>query len=122
VGEKKIIFAVDDEPAMRRVYNKILDEKFDLHCFDGAKEMLETDGGVKPDLVIIDVGLQGMDGYELCNAFKKNEGMEDVPVIFVTGRDFSEDHGQAFFSGGMDYVMKPIEEDSFLKLVTNLVH
>lgn len=122
MDKKKIIYAVDDEPAMRRVYNKILDEAFDLRCFDCANEMLETDRSVTPDLVIIDIGLQGMDGYELCNAFKKNQGMEDVPVIFVTGRDFSEDQGQAFFSGGMDYVMKPIEEDSFLKLVATLVH
>ena len=118
---KKIIFAVDDHPAMRLIYKEILGEDFDLYCYENANEMLQVSDDILPDLAIIDIGLADMDGYTLCEMLKQKEDMEDVPVIFVTGRDFSEDQGRTFFSGGADYLTKPIEADTFRRLVTNFI-
>jgi len=119
---KKIIFAVDDEDYMCRVYEDILSEDYELHFFEESEEMLALAEDITPDLAIIDIGLPGiMNGYELCDAFKQKKGLEDVPVVFVTAHDFSEDNGQAFFSGGSEYVTKPIEAVSFLSLVSNLI-
>ena len=118
---KKIIFAIDDEPAMQRVYEEILGKDFDLHCYETANEMLQGADDILPDLAIIDIGLADIDGYSLCEILKQREDMENVPVIFVTGRDFSEDQGRAFFSGGADYVTKPIEAGTFRRLVSQLI-
>jgi len=119
---KKIIFAIDDQAAMGLVYQEILGEEFDLHCFQDAHEMLKMSDDILPDLAIIDIGLADLDGYTLCEMLKQKEDMEDVPVIFVTGRDFSEDQGRAFFSGGTEYVTKPVEADKFHSLVSKLLH
>ena len=118
---KKIIFAVDDETIMRFVYQEILADEYELHCFESPQQILDLADKVKPDLVILDIGLVGMNGYELCDMFKKKQKMEDVPVVFVTGQDFSQDKGQAFFSGASEYVTKPIDADVFLELVQELL-
>ncbi len=117
----KVVFAVDDDMIMHRVYQEILDEHYNLHCFSGAQEMLQMLDSVQPELVIIDIGLAGMSGYELCEAFKHKKGMAAVPVVFVTGHDFSQDKGRAFFSGGSEYVTKPIEEAQFNRLIKKLI-
>jgi len=117
---KKVIFAVDDESYMVRSYREIFQDDYDLHFFDSSEEVLKTLDTIKPDLAIIDIGLDEMDGYELCEVLKQKEGLENIPVVFVTGHDFSEDQGRAFFSGGTEYVMKPIEADKLRNLVTKL--
>ncbi len=118
---KKIIFAVDDETIMRFIYREILTDEYDLHCFETPQQMLDQADKIKPDLAILDIGLVGMNGYELCGAFKEKQKMEDVPVVFVSGQDFSQDKGQAFFSGASEYVTKPIDVDRFLVLLKKLI-
>lgn len=118
---RKIIFAVDDEKAMHHIFKTILEDQFELVCFDSPRDMLSTVDNVRPDLTIIDLGLGVMDGYECCATFKAKHGMAEIPVVFVTGRDFDEDEGRAFFSGGDEYVRKPIAADSFLTLVNSLI-
>lgn len=121
MSSKKVIFAVDDESYMVRSYREVFQDDYDLHFFDSSEEVLKTLDTIKPDLVIIDIGLDEMDGYELCEELKKKEGLEDIPVVFVTGHDFSEDQGRAFFSGGAEYVMKPIDADKIRHLITKLL-
>ena len=117
MSTKKIIFAIDDEEAMLHVYRVVLDDLYELLCFSETSKLLKMVDNVKPDLVNFDIGLVEMDGYQLCEEFRLKQGMDEVPVIYVTGRDFSEDKGEAFFSGAVDYVMKPIEMDSFREIV-----
>ncbi len=76
---------------------------------------------IKPELIIINIGLAYMNGYELCDALKQKDGMEDIPVVFVTGRNFSEDKGREFFRAGAEYVTKPIEEAPFHAIVDKLL-
>ncbi len=121
ISTKKIIFAVDDKAAMRHIYQTILGDDFNLHCFTEPIKMLKMADSIRPDLAIIDIGLGEMTGYEVCHLFKHKEAMEMVPVVFVTGRDFSQDKGQAFFSGGSEYVTKPISVEPFLALVARLI-
>lgn len=118
---KKTLFAVDDDEGMRLVYKDIFSDNYEIYCYETGEALLQMVDNIKPDLVIIDIGLGDMDGYELCSALKLKNGMEDVPVIFVTGRDFSEDKGRAFFSGGTEYVTKPLEEEQFCSIVEKLL-
>ncbi len=117
----EIIFAVDDETSMHFVYEEILAEHYNLHCFTRPQEMLHMLDNIRPNLIIMDIGLGEMSGYELCETIKQKEGMTLVPVVFVSGHDFSNDKGRAFFSGGSEYVMKPIDKASFNKLIKKLI-
>lgn len=122
MATKKVIFAVDDESYMSRTYKDILGDDYDLHFFDSSTDMLHMCDTLKPDFAIIDVELDEMDGYEVCEALKQRDGLEEVPVVFVTAHDFSEDQGRAFFSGGAEYITKPIEADKFLNLISKLIN
>ena len=119
--KRKIVFAIDDDLIERQLYDRILGEDYDLLCFDSAEAMLKRAHTVRPDLTILDVGLNGLDGIVLCEAFKKIEGLEDIPVIFVTGNDFSQDRNRAINSGAVNYITKPIDRDAFKLLIKDLI-
>lgn len=121
VVTKKTIFAVDDEPAMQDIYTEMFGDDFEIFCYEHPAEMLHKADELRPDLAIIDIGLSGMDGYQLCDALKQKDGMRDIPVIFVSGRDYSQDKGRAFFSGGAEYLTKPVRVSSLRAAVNRLV-
>lgn len=67
-----------------------------------------------PDLILLDVKMPDMDGYEVCQRIKKDERLREVPVIFVSVNDAAWDKVKAFSVGGVDYIVKPIEEAEVL--------
>lgn len=121
MSTKPIVFAIEDDEVMRHVYHGIFKDDYDIRCYEGADQLFRESEGVVPDLMLIDVGLKGMDGYEVCQRFKEKQYMTNVPVIFVSGSDFSEDKGRAFFSGGAEYVTKPFEEKDIKYMAKRLI-
>jgi len=121
MSAKKIVFAVDDEMSMLEIYQEILGDEYDLHCFELPQDLLAKATILEPHLVIIDIGLTGMNGYQLCEALQGMANIHHVPVVFVTGRPISQDQGQAFFSGGSEYVTKPIQATSFCALLKRMI-
>jgi|GEM_PF-2804968 len=121
MSAKKIVFAVDDEVSMLEIYQEVLGDEYDLHCFELPQDVLAKAIIIEPHLVIIDIGLSGMDGYQLCEALQGLVNIHHVPVVFVTGQPISQDQGQAFFSGGSEYVTKPIQATSFCTLLERMI-
>ena len=71
----------------------------------------------KPDLVIIEINMPGMDGYEICYAFKRDMRIKDIPIIFITDYSDSESVVKIFKTGGVDYITKPFQEEEVLAKV-----
>ena len=63
----------------------------------------------QPDLILLDVAMHGMDGYEVCRALKKNELTSDIPVIFITAKAETVDKVKGLDIGGVDYITKPFQ-------------
>lgn len=75
----------------------------------------------KPDLILLDVNMPDMDGYEVCKELKSNPEFSDIPIIFLTARNTSNDIVKGFESGGIDYVTKPFQQAELLaRLSTHL--
>ncbi|MZH02933.1 MAG: diguanylate cyclase, partial [Nitrospinae bacterium] len=72
-----------------------------------AQKIISKD---KPDLILLDIMMPGMDGYELCKKLKKNPETEDIPIIFVTAMAETEDLVKGFQLGGVDYIIKPFKD------------
>ena len=68
----------------------------------------------RPDLILLDVMMPGIDGYETCRRLKQNPDLKEIPVIFLTARDDIEGIVEGFQSGGMDYVTKPFKKEEIL--------
>jgi DNA-binding response OmpR family regulator len=114
-----IILVVDDNPQNLQLVAALLNGSLvcDLCFATGGAEALEALGTMTPDLVLLDVNMPGMNGFEVCRAIRKEPLWQDIPVIFLTAQRDSEFIVQGFEAGGSDYVIKPFESRELLARV-----
>lgn len=106
--DQKTILLVDDAPANIQVANSILKDAYKVRiATNGAKALELANATPAPDLILLDVMMPGMDGYEVCSRLKKDMQTRDIPVIFLTGQTEIEDETRGFEVGAVDYIHKP---------------
>ena len=106
--EKKTVLVVDDAPANIQVVNSILKDICKVRvATDGAKALALVKTEPLPDLILLDVIMPGIDGYEVCTRLKADPATADIPVIFLTVQTESEDETHGFEVGAVDYIHKP---------------
>ena len=104
------ILVVDDNPANLQVLNGMLKER-------GCKVRLVTSGPLAlraaeadaPDLIMLDISMPDMDGYQVCRRLKQMDGLQEIPVIFLSALTDTVDKVEAFDAGGVDYITKPFQ-------------
>jgi len=116
------ILIVDDTPANVSVLADYLeDQGFRVVVAQDGEEGLKRAEFVKPDLVLLDVMMPGMDGFETCRRLKASDSAKDIPVIFMTALTDTSSVVTAFSVGGVDYVTKPIQiEEVLARISTHL--
>jgi putative two-component system response regulator len=102
------ILVVDDTPENIHVLRAMLAEYHVTVALSGQQALELLKRGPFPNLILLDVMMPGMDGFELCAEIKKNPGVAAIPVIFVTAMAERESDGRGFAVGGVDYITKPI--------------
>ena len=103
------IFVVDDDPMIRAALSSILEADYALDLFEDAEGCLARLDETKPNMLLLDVGLPGMDGYALCRALKERDETKDIPITFVSAHDTLESRILGYEAGGDDFVVKPFE-------------
>ncbi len=113
------ILVVDDEPVVRDSIRRILAEGHEVVEAANGHEALEKAraGGDRPDLILLDVRMPGIDGYEVCARLQGIPDLCNVPVIFVTALDSDQDRERAFAVGAVEYVEKPFEREALLEVI-----
>ena len=112
---KSSIMVVDDNPSNLRVLTQILTEHG--YRVRPVKDSHLVMSGIKaqpPDLILMDVRMPGMNGYELCQILKDDESTQNIPVIFISALDSIQDKVTAFRLGGVDYITKPFHMEEVL--------
>ncbi len=105
---KKVILLVDDTPANIQIALAILKDHYQVRvATNGAKALELAVGDPAPDLILLDVMMPGIDGFEVCERLKASEATREIPVIFLTGQTEIEDETRGFEVGGVDYIHKP---------------
>jgi putative two-component system response regulator len=105
----KTLLAVDDTPSILRMVTGVLSPAFKVRvATSGAQALTLVRQPPVPDLILLDVMMQGMDGYEVCRQLKADPLTAAIPVIFLTARTDAEDETRGFELGAADYVAKPI--------------
>jgi adenylate cyclase len=107
--EKPTILIVDDTPANLSLLSDAL--KSDYHvkvALHGEKALKIAFSGAPPDLILLDIMMPDMDGYEVCSLLKANQATRGIPVIFVTAKSEIEDETRGLALGAVDYITKPI--------------
>jgi sigma-B regulation protein RsbU (phosphoserine phosphatase) len=107
-GEKKTVLVVDDAPANLQIVNSILKDEYKIRvATSGAKALALVKVQPLPDLILLDVVMPDMDGYEVCGILKATPEARDIPVIFLTGKTEADDETKGFDMGAVDYIHKP---------------
>jgi len=117
------ILIVDDDPEFIEMAAIILG-KIENVRLDSAKEGFEAGEKVisfNPNVVVLDIKLPGIDGYEVCRRIKSREETKDVKVLAVTAYGSTEDKNKALGCGADGYLQKPIKSEQFIKAVQNLL-
>ena len=112
------ILIVDDTPENLAVLTQLLrGEGFEVLSALSGNRALQVAGRQPPDLVLLDIRMPEMDGYEVCRRFKEDPGLKAIPIIFISAAADTEVKVKAFTNGGVDFISKPFEPEEVLARV-----
>ncbi len=104
------VMVVDDQPANLKLLEDILKQKgYSVRSFPRGRQALAAAAHDPPDLILLDINMPEMDGYEVCTRLKAAPALASIPVIFLSALDDTKDKLKAFQAGGVDYVSKPFQ-------------
>ena len=112
------ILVIDDEPQITEIIEAFLTNA-------GHEVFVNNDGNkgltqamqIKPDIILLDIMMPNTDGYSICNSLKNDPSTSDIPVVFLTGKDRSDDQGRSFQAGGDMFIKKPFSCERLLEIV-----
>ncbi len=112
------ILAVDDTPASLKLLTELLrGEGYDVRAAINGELALQFSANTPPELILLDVRMPGLDGFEVCRRLKDNAVTRTIPVIFVTSLTDTEDKVQGFEMGAVDFITKPYQRAELLARV-----
>ncbi|WP_198244360.1 diguanylate cyclase domain-containing protein [methane-oxidizing endosymbiont of Gigantopelta aegis] len=114
-----VILVVDDEPLNIKLLINILEAEYEVLFAVNGKKALELATEYQPDLVLLDIMMPGIDGYETCQELKANPVTQEIPVIFVSSQDSDDDEVKGLHCGAIDYINKPVKAPIVLSRIRN---
>ena len=120
-AKPKIIIVDDDRETRELLALALQMEDFEVSQAANGLRLISTLHVDQPDLILLDVNMSWIDGFELCRAVRKNEDFKDIPVIFISARSSSADVKRGIEAGAADYFTKPIELQTLIARIKELV-
>ncbi len=106
--KRQTVLIVDDAIPNIEILNGVLANEYEILFATNGKDACKIAADQLPDIILLDVVMPEMDGYEVCTRLKKNNETKDIPIIFITAMDQEEDESKGLNAGGIDYIAKPI--------------
>lgn len=116
-----MILVVDDTPANIDIILSIIGDTYDIAVALSGEDALEIVNDEKPDLILLDIIMPGIDGYEVCEKIKSNEALADIPIVFLSGNSSDDDLKKAFSLGAAGFVSKPINPEELLLKIKEFI-
>jgi DNA-binding response OmpR family regulator len=112
------VLVIDDEPEITEVIETFLESSgYQVLCENSSMMAVERARDYKPDLILLDIMMAGMDGYQICEELKKDANTQNIPILFLTGKDSRDDSGKSFKVGGDMFIKKPFSGDRLLEII-----
>lgn len=118
---KNHIIAVDDSGIVLKMLTKVLGDRYDFHAFSNGTRALEYLKTRVPDLIILDIEMPEINGFQLLEMIKEQDKLKSVPVIFLTSNNDKNHVVKAVQAGAKDYVVKPIDEEILLEKIHSIL-
>lgn len=115
IDRKPLVLIVDDMLENLQIVGKILDDKgYDIALADSGLKALDMLTNLKPDIILLDIMMPGLNGLQVCKKIKETEELKHIPIIFISAQNDVDNILEGFRVGGVDYVIKPFEEEILL--------
>jgi len=118
---RKKIVIVDDNASSLSLVRNLLKDHYEVYPAPSAIKLFTIMGNFIPDLVLLDIDMPGMTGYEVMQVMNENPRFKDIPIILVTGKTDLESEIEGFNLGAADYVTKPFSGGLLLRRINNLM-
>lgn len=109
------VFAVDDDPMILEIIETILSPDYSVQTFADAETCGERLSTEKPDILLLDITLPGMNGYTFCRQIKNDPELRNILITFISGHDTVEERIRGYDAGGNDFIVKPFEPEEILR-------
>jgi two-component system, sensor histidine kinase and response regulator len=109
--EKQKVLVVDDERFNVNVLVDLLKDDYKMIVAKNGEQALKAASSQLPDLILLDIMMPDMDGFEVCRRLKQNEELKNIPVLFISALDYSMDKVKGFELGALDYITKPFQPE-----------
>ena len=119
-GRKKIVI-VDDNASYLSVVRTLLKQYYDTYPVPSGTKLFSIMEKFIPDLVLLDINMPEMDGFEVIKLMKENPRYKDIPVVFITAKDDEDSAAKGLDLGAVDYVTKPFYGPLLLRRISNLL-
>ncbi len=112
------VLVIDDEPEITEIVQTFLSEAgYQVLVENSSENSIIKARNFKPDVILLDIMMPGLDGYNVCQELKADPQFANTPIIFLTGRDRGDDMGRSFKSGGDMFIKKPFSCERLLEIV-----
>jgi DNA-binding response OmpR family regulator len=116
------ILVIDDESEITDIVSAYMSNAgYEVRVTNQPQNGLLEAKEFKPNVVILDIQMPFMDGYEVCSQLRRDNSTADTPILFLTGKDANEDQGKAFGVGGDFYIKKPFSCERLLQMVRTIM-
>ena len=123
ISKKKIVLIVDDDESLRKMLKMRLSfSTYKALTAGSGEEAFEIINKNNPDLILLDIAMPDMDGYEVCKLLKDNPETKDIPIVFLTALGGNiENKLQSLMVGGVDFIQKPFDGNDLIKRLDNIL-
>jgi putative two-component system response regulator len=120
--EKKKILLVDDDEIQNEIAKNMLDDEYEIFMAKSGKDALNYlyDGSFAPQLILLDILMPEMDGWEVFNRIRAISLLKNVPIIFITSLNTTEEEKRAFDIGANDFIRKPLSRDDLMERIKKI--
>jgi CheY-like chemotaxis protein len=119
---RRAVLVIDDEPGILRLVNKILGKSYDVLSASDGEEGLARAAAELPDLVLLDLNMPGLDGWEVCRRLKADPKLKGIPVVIMTADESTpEDAERALRLGAHEYLVKPFVREVLVHNVERIL-
>jgi len=120
--KRPVVLAVDDTPENLDVVKALLTPRFIVKAAVNGMMALKIVEKQPPDLILLDIRMPQMDGFEVCRKLKANDASADIPVVFLTGESDAETEADALAAGAAGYITKPINPDALRAKISDCLN
>lgn len=121
MSKPKVTIVDDDRDTRELLSTALEDHGFEVNAAANGLRLISSLELKRPDVILMDVNMSWIDGFELCKAVKKNQQFKNIPIVFVSGRGEAEDKRKGQEAGAADYFVKPLDLTALIRRLHELI-